>query len=770
MAEVIGVIVEIIFRNEDNGFTVLDLVNEADGTLVTAIGTIPFAVEGERVRITGEWSVHPDYGEQIKIEHYESAVPTSLDSLERYLASGLIKGVGPSTAKNLVEHFGLDTLDIIQFYPDRLTEVPGIGPKKAETIAASFYEQKEVREVMLFLQSHGISTNFAVKIYKIYGDQTIPILKENPYRMAQDVVGIGFKTADKIARSMGVEFDSPYRVMAGTKYVLSQAANNGHTYLPREELINNATVLLGVDREMVENAIVSLAINQSITLKETEEHTAVYLQAFYVAESNISKALMELTMAEMSIPVDNLDKVLYDLQKQENIILAQNQKEAVIESLQNGVLVITGGPGTGKTTTINCIIKLFEQLGYEVMLAAPTGRAAKRLSETTGREAKTIHRLLEYGYSGDGELDFFQKDEDNPLEGDVVIVDEMSMVDVLLMNNLLKAIVPGTRLIMVGDVDQLPSVGPGNVLRDIINSGLVKVIRLTEIFRQAQESMIVLNAHRINRGEFPMLNVPDKDFFLDRRQSPKEILETIVDLICRRIPGFGPFDPLMDIQVLSPMKKGLVGVNNLNAELQRVLNPPKPNKNEKASRDMVFREGDKVMQIKNNYNLTWKRYSRGKVIEEGDGVFNGDVGFIESIDNDDREMKVVFDDDKVVVYDFTQLDELELAYAISIHKSQGSEFPVVVIPMAWGPPMLMTRNLLYTAVTRARKMVVLVGREKTIQAMVQNNHITNRYSGLERRLKNLFSTLVVDDKYNVFGGNVFGDNALGDNVFDDAED
>jgi exodeoxyribonuclease V alpha subunit len=751
MAEVIGIIEDIIFRNEDNGFTVLELSSEADNTLITAVGSLPFVVEGERVKITGQWSMHPDYGEQIKIESYESAIPTTQQSLERYLASGLIKGVGPSTAKRLVEHFGMDTLDIIQLNPDRLTEVPGIGAKRAQIIAASFYEQKEVREVMLFLQSYGISTNFAVKIYKTYGEETIPILKENPYRMAQDINGIGFKTADKVARNMGIELDSPYRVMEGTRYVLSQGANYGHTYLPREELIVKASHLLGVDQQLVENAIVSLAIDQSIVLEDKEEHTAVYLQPFFVAENNICKALIELSMTEMAMPVKDLDKMLYDLQKEENIILAKSQREAVVEALRNGIMVMTGGPGTGKTTTINCIIKVFEKLGADVKLAAPTGRAAKRLSETTGREAKTIHRLLEYGYSDDGQTDMFQKDEDDPLSADVVIVDEMSMVDVLLMNHLLKAMVPGTRLVLVGDVDQLPSVGPGNVLRDIINSGLVRVIRLMEIFRQAQESMIVLNAHRINNGEFPLFNVRDKDFFLDRRESPQDILDTLIDLLCRRIPGFDDYHPLRDIQVLAPMRKGLIGVNNLNAELQRVLNPPKPTMAEKTFGDVIFRQGDKVMQIKNNYNIHWTRYRGDKIIEEGDGVFNGDVGYIDAIDNEDREMKVIFDDDRIVIYDFTQLDELELAYAISIHKSQGSEFPVVIIPLAWGPPMLMTRNLLYTAVTRARKMVVIVGRDRTIQAMVKNNHITNRYSGLKDRFRNIFLSLEEQQKYNIFG-------------------
>ncbi|HZJ56667.1 MAG TPA: ATP-dependent RecD-like DNA helicase [Clostridia bacterium] len=751
MDEVVGIIEDVVFRNEDNGFTVMEIRDESQKGTITVVGNLPFAVEGERVKVTGQWAVHPDYGEQLKVENYETASPTSQDGLERYLASGLIKGVGPSTAKRLVEHFGMDTLDIIQFNPDRLTEIPGIGKKKAEAMAASFYEQKEVREVMLFLQTYGISTGFAVKIYNIYGDQTVPIIKENPYRMAQDVVGVGFKTADRIARNMGVLFDSPYRIMAGARYILSRGANNGHTYLPREELIAKAAQLLGVDLQLVENAIVSLAVDGAVVLEDRSDHTAVYLQPFYVAENNISKRLIELSMIEIASPIDNVDEILYDLQKQEGIVLAENQKEAVVESLKNGVMVMTGGPGTGKTTTVNCIIKLFERLGADVKLAAPTGRAAKRLSETTGQEAKTIHRMLEYGYLGEGEPDLFQKDEDNPLSADVVIIDEMSMVDVLLMNNLLKAIVPGTRLILVGDVDQLPSVGPGNVLRDIINSGLVKVIRLTEIFRQAQESMIVVNAHMINHGEFPKLNLPDKDFFLDRRESPNEILDTLIDLLLRRIPGFGKYHPIRDIQVLSPMRKGVIGVNNLNVQLQQVLNPPKKNKTEKVFGDMVFREGDKVMQIKNNYNIHWERYDGKNLVEDGDGVFNGDVGYVQAIDEDDREMRVIFEDDRLVSYDFTHLDELELAYAVSVHKSQGSEFPVVVIPLAWGPPMLMTRNLLYTAVTRARKMVVLVGRDRAIDAMVKNNHITNRYSGLEERFRSIFMSLRDLQRFDIFG-------------------
>lgn len=743
MAEVTGIIEEIVFRNEDNGFTVLELREEREGSLTTVVGNLPFVVEGERVRVTGEWTVHPDYGPQLKVENLQSVPPSSLDGLEKYLSSGLIKGVGPATAKRLVEHFGLDTLDIIQFNPERLTEVDGIGPAKAEAIAASFAEQKEVREVMLFLQTYGITTTYAIKIYKIYGANTIPLIKENPYRLAREVTGIGFKTADRIARSMGIEHDSPYRVAAGTQYVLSQAASDGHTYLPKEELIRRASSLLGVPKELVENAIVSMAVEQLIHVEEMEDHTAVYLLPFYYAESGVCKGLIELSMTEVESPVIDIDKALEEWQRREGIVLAKRQREAVVEALNNGVLIITGGPGTGKTTTINCIIQLFEQQGLEVVLAAPTGRAAKRLTETTGREAKTIHRLLEYGYLGDGEGEelLFQKDEDDPLEADVVVIDEMSMVDILLMNHLLKAIVPGTRLIMVGDIDQLPSVGPGNVLKDIINSGLIRVICLDEIFRQAQESMIVVNAHRINCGEFPYLNVPGKDFYFDRRHSSQDILNTLIDLVCRRIPSFGPYDPMRDIQVLTPMRKGIVGVNKLNEELQRTLNPPEPNKEEHPFRDVIFREGDKVMQIKNNYRTPWKRIQYGKTVEEGEGVFNGDVGYILKIDKEEKIMQVLFDDDRHVVYDFTQLDELELAYAISIHKSQGSEFPIVVIPMSWGPPMLMTRNLLYTAVTRARNMVVLVGKESVIRDMIANNRISHRYSGLEKRLRDIFARL-----------------------------
>lgn len=739
MVEITGIIENIVFRNESNGFTVVDIHEDESGDLITAVGILPFANEGERVRIGGEWTVHPDYGEQIKIERFNVETPSTEDAMERYLASGLIKGIGPSTARKLIEKFGTDILDIMQYNPDKLTEVPGIGPKKAQTIATSFAEQMEIKEVMMYLQAYGISTAFSVKIYKKYGNDTISLIEENPYRLASEVEGIGFKTADRIAQTMGISFDSPYRIAAGTQYVLSQAANDGHTYLPKDELIHEASNILAVASELVEQAIVSMAIEQSIFVERIDDIEAVYLAPFYRAELGVCRRLIKLATVDLSSDIDNIDAELKKFQREEGIIFAGKQREAIIESLSNGALVITGGPGTGKTTTINCIIELFEKRGLEVSLAAPTGRAAKRMTETTGREAKTIHRLLEYGGAeGQG---YFQKDEDDPLKCDVMVVDEMSMVDILLMNNLLKAIVPGTRLIMVGDSDQLPSVGPGNVLRDIIDSGIVKVVRLDEIFRQAGESMIVLNAHRINRGEYPHLNVREQDFFFDRREEVDDILDTIIDLTLNRLPGFVPLEPTKDIQILTPMRKGKVGVNNLNTVLQGVLNPPSHDKVQRKFRDIIFREGDKVMQIRNNYNMEWTVRIGDSVIEEGEGIFNGDVGFIDDIDLEDSKLTVIFEDNKEVEYDFSQLDELELAYAISIHKSQGSEFPAVLIPIAWGPPMLMTRNLLYTAITRARELVVLVGRERVLNKMVDNNYIAKRYSGLDHHFRKTFTSL-----------------------------
>ncbi|HHU48503.1 MAG: ATP-dependent RecD-like DNA helicase [Caldicoprobacterales bacterium] len=737
MAEVIGIVEDIIFRNEDNGFSVIEVREEGTNHLVTAVGGFPFISQGERIRLEGEWTTHPDYGRQLKMLNYSSAAPSTIEGLTNYLASGLIKGVGEATARKLVQLFGLDVLDIIQFNPQRLTEVDGIGQRRAEMIASSFSEQKEIREVMIFLQSYGITTAYALKIYKMYGGNTVNVVRENPYRLAEDITGIGFKTADRIAGSLGVDMDSPYRAAAGIRYILSEAAAEGHTFLPKEVLLEKASKLLAIDNLIIENSLTNLALTHSIVMELTEEYTAVYRAGLYQAEAGASRMLRDLAVGNTIKQYNNIEENIKRFEEKNHICLAEQQREAVCSAMQHGVLIITGGPGTGKTTAINCIIDLMEQKGLKVELAAPTGRAAKRLAETTGREARTIHRLLEYGFGDEHEY-AFQRNEDNPVKADAVIIDEMSMVDILLIFHMLKAIAQGTRLIMVGDVDQLPAVGPGNVLRDMIQSEVIPVIQLTEIFRQAQESMIIVNAHRINRGENPFLNVTDKDFFFDKRESLDDVLKTLIDLVVRRLPGFGDYHSLQDIQILAPMRKGTIGVNNLNTELQKALNPPAYNKKEKAYGQVVFRQGDKVMQIKNNYRLQWTRHGQNGETYEGEGVFNGDLGFIQDIDTEEQTLTVLFDDDKTVVYDFSQLDELELSYAISIHKSQGCEFPVVIIPLVSGPPMLMTRNLLYTGVTRAKKLVVLVGREKTIRLMVRNNRIARRYSGLDYRLKQAF--------------------------------
>lgn len=742
MAEVIGIVEEIIFRNEENGFSVIDVQEEGTNHLVTVVGNFPCISQGERVRLEGDWTTHPDYGRQLKMLNYSSAAPSTMVGLTNYLASGLIKGVGEATAKKLVQHFGMEVLDIIQFNPQRLTEVDGIGSSRAEMIASSFSEQKEIREIMVFLQSYGITTTYALKIYKMYGGNTINLVRENPYRLAEDITGIGFKTADQIARKLGVDLNSPYRAAAGIKYILSDAALDGHTFLPKEVLLEKAKKILGIDNSLIENALTNLVLSHSIVMEQTEEYIAVYRAGIYQAEASAARMLRDLAADNTIKRFKNIENNIKIFEEKNHISLADQQREAVCKAMEHGVLVITGGPGTGKTTTINCIIDLFEQEGLEVELAAPTGRAAKRMTETTGCEARTIHRLLEYGYGEEQEY-AFQLDEDNPIKADAVIIDEMSMVDILLLYHLLKAIVHGTRLILVGDVDQLPSVGPGNVLRDIIQSDVIPVIKLTEIFRQAQESMIIVNAHRINRGENPLLNIKDKDFFYDKREKADDILRTLIDLVVRRLPGFGNYDILKDIQVLAPMRKGIIGVNNLNSELQQVLNPPSHDKNEKAYGQIVFRQGDKVMQIKNNYKLQWTRCGINGETIEGEGVFNGDLGLIQDIDKEEQTLTVKFDDDKTVVYEFSQLDDLELSYAISIHKSQGCEFPVVVIPLAAGPPMLMTRNLLYTGVTRAKEMVVLVGREQAIYRMVGNNHIAKRYSSLDIRLKHAYGMTLV---------------------------
>lgn len=727
-----GTVEDIIYTNEINGFTVCEL--QKDKEILVVVGFMPFINIGETLKVSGKMVNHPDYGKQLKVEMYEKTLPKTNETIERYLGSGLIKGVGPATAKKIVKKFGEETLNIIQFHPEELSHIRGIGLEKALRIGAAFEEQKELKDVVLFLQEYGISPSFSAKIYKNFGNNTIEKIRTNPYILSEEIHGITFKTADRIAKNIGIDPNSKHRITSGIKYVLSRAAIAGHTFLESDNLIEYTSNLLDVDISNIDDMLISLIMDKSVYVEKCEDYNRIYLSSFYNAELGVCGRLFDLSTVEFKGNLKGFDEKIKAIQLKEGIELADKQKEAVREALTNGVLVITGGPGTGKTTIIKTIISLLDGEGYEVALAAPTGRAAKRMTEATGYGAKTIHRLLEIGYAGDEDQLVFMKTEANPIEADAVIIDEMSMVDILLMNSLLKAVACGTRLILVGDVDQLPSVGAGNVLCDIIKSGVIKTVKLTEVFRQAQESMIVVNAHRINKGEQAILNNKDKDFFLVSRNSPVDIAKTVLDLCKTRIPKSYGFEPMKDIQILTPMRKGVVGVASLNKGLQKILNSPAKNKREKHFRDYLFREGDKVMQIKNNYNLKWER--KDNPLENGTGVFNGDTGIICKIDNEDQKIVVCFEDEKIVYYDFTILDEIEPAFAVTVHKSQGSEFPVVIMPVFSGPQVLMTRNLLYTAVTRARNLVILVGSKRCLDGMVQNDRETNRNSDLAGKLLN----------------------------------
>lgn len=719
-----AVIEETIFRNEENGYSVVQA--KAGRESVTVVGTLPALAPGEQVLLSGSWTAHPQYGKQWKATACEIRKPTTLLGIERYLGSGLIRGVGPSTARLLVQAFGKNTLDVLSEYPERLTEVPGIGKKRAAQLAESFREQYAAREAMVFLQSYGVSPSLAVKISKAYGADAQRKIRENPYRLIDDIDGVGFLTADRIALSLGIPQDSEYRLRSGLKYVLQEAAaGEGHTFLPKPLLLERAARALRVEDGLLAHALDTLLFAREIIALDLDGQEALLLSGFFYAEKEIARYLKLLMGREEKIPEAQILEKIQQFEREHQIQFSENQRRAVSEAVRRGLVVITGGPGTGKTTIINCILWL---LGKDVLLAAPTGRAAKRMSEATGHEAKTLHRLLEFA----GDEGHFQRDEQNPLDCGCVIVDEMSMVDVFLMRSLLVALKPGTKLILVGDADQLPSVGAGNVLGDILKSGVVPSVRLTDIFRQSEESLIVLNAHRINHGEPPILNRRDSDFFFERRPVPDEAAQAIVGLCARRLPAFLHSDaPARDIQVLAPTKKSGAGVYQLNALLQAALNPPAPWKKEIAYGETVFRTGDKVMHIRNNYQLPWKADGG----EEGEGVFNGDVGFVSAVDNQDRIVTVRFDDERTVEYDYQQLEELELAYCLSVHKSQGSEFPCVVMPVLGGPPRLLTRNLFYTALTRARKLVVLVGREDAIADMVRNNHIATRYTTLRQRLE-----------------------------------
>ena len=731
MEKLAGYVEHIIYRNADNGYTVLNLVSgEAE---ITCVGIFSAIAEGENIEASGDYTDHPTYGKQFKVESFEEKAPEDEEAIERYLGSGAIRGIGLALAARIVRRFKADTFRIIEEEPERLAEVKGISERKAMEIADQVNEKRDLRQAMIFLQQYGITMNLAVKVYQQYGQEVYGIIRENPYRLADDIEGVGFRTADEIAVRVGIRMDSDFRIRSGILYVLLQASTEGHTYLPEEELTRRTGQLLEVGEEQIEKQYMDLAIERKIIMKQGENQTQIYAASFYYMEANTATMLKQLNVS-YDVPDLEIEERVRRIEKQTGMELDEHQMTAVKEAVRNGLLIITGGPGTGKTTTINTIIKYFEMEGLDIFLAAPTGRAAKRMSETTGFEARTIHRMLELNGGVDGAAGF-ERNEQNPLETDVVIIDEMSMVDISLMHALLKAVAVGTRLILVGDVNQLPSVGPGSVLRDIIRSHECNVVMLTKIFRQASTSDIIVNAHKINQGEEVTLDNKSMDFFFLKRYDADVIISVVLQLIKQKLPKFVDATPY-DIQVLTPMRKGLLGVERLNGILQRYLNPPSPQKREKEHGDILFREGDKIMQTRNNYQLEWEiRTKYGLSVDKGTGVFNGDIGIVREINDFAETMTVEFDEGRMVEYPYKLLDELELAYAITIHKSQGSEYPAVVIPLLSGPSMLMNRNLLYTAVTRARKCVTLVGNEVTFAQMVQNTSQQKRYSGLCDRLK-----------------------------------
>lgn len=737
MSEILNGFVEhIIYRNDENGYTVLNLL--ADQEEITCVGSFPFISEGELIHAVGNYTEHALYGQQFLIESYEIKQPEDLYAVERYLGSGAIKGIGPALAARVVKKFKEDTFRIIEQEPERLSEIKGISGRMAREISVQFDEKRDMRNAMLFLQQYHISGNLAVKIYAEYGQKMYDILKVNPYKLAEDIAGVGFKTADEIAKRIGIHSDSDYRIKAGILYILLQAGADGHVYLPEAELMQKSEALLLADKEAIRRQLTTLSLEKKIMLREMNGETLLYSSVYYYMELNVARMLHDLNIRYDLNPDAVLSRIC-SIEKQFKIELEEQQRMAVSEAINNGLLIITGGPGTGKTTTINTIIKLFESEGLDILLAAPTGRAAKRMTETTGVEAKTIHRLLELTkLSDDQENKFsFERNEGNPLETDVLIIDEMSMVDITLMNALLKAVSVGTRLILVGDVNQLPSVGPGNVLRDIISSHCFNIVKLTKIFRQAADSDIIVNAHKINDGEHIRLDNKSKDFFFLKREDANVIAAVMINLIKNKLPSYVKATPF-DIQVLTPMRKGELGVERLNQILQSALNPPSRDKKEKEFHQMIFREGDKVMQVKNNYQITWEMRSKfGVVTQSGTGVFNGDAGKIKEINLFSEELLVEFDDNRLVEYGFGQLEELELAYAVTIHKSQGSEYPAVVLPILDGPRLLFNRNLLYTAVTRAKSCVTIVGSDKMLQSMIDNKNEQNRYSGLCDRIREL---------------------------------
>lgn len=736
---VTGYIDHIIFRNEDNGYTVLVLKGtEGDDEELTCVGTFPVISQGATIEASGNFINHHIYGKQFQITSFTEKMPEDAMAMERYLGSGAVKGIGAALAARIVRRFGADTLRIVEEEPERLAEIKGISEKKAREIAAQMEEKADMRKAMMFLQKYGISLNLGAKIYQKYGDSVYSVLQENPYRLADDISGVGFKIADEIAGRIGIHTDSDYRIKSGMMYTLLQATGEGHVYLPKEELFQRSSELLGVDVSYMEKHLMDLSMERKVIQKEEGETVLVYPSRFYYLELNTARMLSELNI---DCPEDEafVQRRIAQIEKETGTTLDEMQKKAVTEAAGHGLFILTGGPGTGKTTTINAIIRFFEGEGSELRLAAPTGRAAKRMTEATGYEAQTIHRLLELNGMPEeerqGQAVHFERNAENPLEADVIIIDEMSMVDIQLMHSLLLAVTAGTRLILVGDENQLPSVGPGNVLRDIIRSGEFPVVELKKIFRQASESDIVVNAHKINRGEQVTLSNKSSDFFFLKRQDADIIIRVVIALIQEKLPRYVEAKPF-DIQVLTPMRKGLLGVERLNQILQRYLNPPEPSKKEKEYGQGLFREGDKVMQIRNNYQLEWEIRGRYEIpVDKGVGVFNGDTGILKTINEFSETAEVEFEDGRCAEYSFKQLEELELAYAVTIHKSQGSEYPAVVIPLLSGPRMLLNRNLLYTAVTRARRCVTIVGSEETFREMIKNEKQQRRYSSLDIRLK-----------------------------------
>ena len=737
---VTGYIDHVILRNEDNGYTVMVLKGMEEERELTCVGTFPAITQGAAIEASGNYTTHPVYGKQFQIASYVEKMPEDALAMERYLGSGAIKGIGAALAARIVRRFGDDTMRIVEEEPERLAEIKGISEKKAMEIAEQMTEKADMRRAMIFLQKYGISLNLGAKIYQKYGQTVYGVLQENPYRLAEDISGVGFRIADEIASRIGIHTDSDYRIRSGMLYTLLQASGEGHIYLPKEELFSRASGLLGVDSSYMEKHLMDMVVDRKLILKETEDGAVVYPTRYYYLELNSARMLCELNIL---CPEDEemMEKRINRIEKETGTRLDEMQKQAVAAAASHGLFILTGGPGTGKTTTINAIIRYFEEEGAELRLAAPTGRAAKRMTEATGYEAQTIHRLLELNgmpeEEQEGRAVHFDRNSENPLEADVIIIDEMSMVDIALMHSLLLAVTAGTRLILVGDENQLPSVGPGNVLRDIIRSGCFPVVELKKIFRQASESDIVVNAHKINRGEQVTINNKSRDFFFLKRYDADIIIRVVIALIQEKLPRYVDAKPY-EIQVLTPMRKGLLGVERLNQILQRYLNPPDEKKKEKEIGQRLFREGDKVMQVKNNYQLEWEILGRYKIpVDKGVGVFNGDTGIMTEINEFAETATVEFEDGRQAEYSFKQLEELELAYAVTIHKSQGSEYPAVILPILSGPRMLMNRNLLYTAVTRARKCVTVVGSETTFAEMIRNEKQQQRYSSLDRRIREL---------------------------------